>query len=196
MSKKVTGVDAAKRIIYWVKQTMGPLTRTVWNSTNKTLTMQHRNSSSTTTLNLKTELLNLVYPVGSIYISTGTTSPADFLGGTWSIVGTNRVLWGVSASTSAGSTLDEQLPNIKGTWRKHTSASAGNQVTDIGPGSFTSSGAITKTTSSQYNCLNDGSPGTYVDGFTFDAHNSSSVYTDNGIVRPAAYTVHMWRRTS
>lgn len=190
MSKKVTGVDAAKRIIYWVKQTMGPLTRTVWNSTNKTLTMQHRNSSSTTTLNLKTELLNLVYPVGSIYISTGTTSPADFLGGTWSIVGTNRVLWGVAASTSAGSTLEEQLPNIKGTL-DFSGGSQGHPEASVG-------GAFYKTAnwSGTYPWPVEGSSSTGPRKIGFDAKKSSTTYTDKGVVRPAAYTVHMWRRTA
>ena len=31
----------------------------------------------------KTALLNLVYPVGSIYMSANATSPASFLGGSW-----------------------------------------------------------------------------------------------------------------
>lgn len=137
-----------------------------------------------------------IYPVGSIYTTVTNDDPATLFGGTWEIVGNGRVLWGVGSSDTAGTTLSEQLPNIKGTWRKNSSASAGNQVTDIGSGNFTGSGAITKTTSSQYNAVNDGNPSTYVDGFTFDAHNSSSVYTDNGIVRPNAYTVKWWRRTA
>lgn len=39
-----------------------------------------------TSLNEKIEKLNLldyVYPIGSIYMSTSSTSPASFLGGTW-----------------------------------------------------------------------------------------------------------------
>lgn len=142
------------------------------------------------------KFLNKIYPIGSIYTTVGTEDPADLFGGAWEIVGANRVLWGVGSSDTAGTTLSEQLPNIKGTWRKNSSAAAGNQVTDIGSGNFTGSGAITKTTSSQYNCLNDGSASTYVDGFTFNAANSSSVYTDDGIVRPNAYTVKFWKRTA
>lgn len=30
-----------------------------------------------------TELLNKIYPINSIYMSIGDTSPAEFLGGTW-----------------------------------------------------------------------------------------------------------------
>ena len=31
----------------------------------------------------KNDLLNLIYPVGSVYLSFNTTSPADIIGGTW-----------------------------------------------------------------------------------------------------------------
>ena len=34
----------------------------------------------------KNELLNLIYPVGSIYISVNSTSPASLFGGTWEIL--------------------------------------------------------------------------------------------------------------
>lgn len=190
MATKVSAENGTKRLIYWIKQTMGPLTRTVWNSTNKTLTMQHRSSSTSTTLNLKTELLNLVYPVGSIYISTAATSPADFLGGTWSIVGTNRVLWGVAAATSAGSTLEEQLPNIKGTL-DFSGGSQGHPEASV-------SGAFYKTAnwSGTYPEPVPGSSSTGARKIGFDAKKSNTTYTDNGVVRPAAYTVHMWRRTA
>ena len=36
--------------------------------------------------NLRQQLLNMVYPVGSIYISVNETSPAVFLGGTWELL--------------------------------------------------------------------------------------------------------------
>ena len=29
----------------------------------------------------------------------------------------------------------------------------------------------------------------------FEASKSSSVYTNDGVVRPNAYTVHIWKRT-
>ena len=34
----------------------------------------------------KSELLDLIYPVGSIYISVNSTSPATLFGGTWEIL--------------------------------------------------------------------------------------------------------------
>ena len=41
------------------------------------------NNSLTLSSSAKTSLLNLVYPVGSIYISVNNVSPQTFLGGTW-----------------------------------------------------------------------------------------------------------------
>lgn len=55
----------------------------------------------------KTALLEMVYPVGAIYMSTVNESPATFLGGTWATWGAGRVPVGVAASgtfATAGAT--------------------------------------------------------------------------------------------
>ena len=52
----------------------------------------------------KTALIDLVYPVGSIYISANNVSPQTFLGGTWQPVSQGRFLLGVDDSHAAGST--------------------------------------------------------------------------------------------
>lgn len=52
------------------------------------------------------------YPVGSIYMSTSSTSPASLFGGSWQSIASERVLMGVSGSHGAGSTVDAGLPNI------------------------------------------------------------------------------------
>ena len=48
-------------------------------------------------------LLDLIYPVGSIYMSVNNVSPATFLGGTW-VALEDRFLIGASSTYSAGST--------------------------------------------------------------------------------------------
>ena len=55
------------------------------------------------TLSSKTSLLNLIYPVGSIYMSVNNVSPDTFLGGTW-VALEDRFLIGASSTYSAGST--------------------------------------------------------------------------------------------
>lgn len=51
---------------------------------------------STGTQHLITKLLDTVYPVGSIYITTDDTSPASFLGGEWERYAQGRTLVGVA----------------------------------------------------------------------------------------------------
>ena len=52
---------------------------------------------------LKSELLNLIYPVGSIYMSVNNSSPASFLGGSWTqISGYFLLPWSDSAGTTGG----------------------------------------------------------------------------------------------
>lgn len=48
---------------------------------------------------IKTKIFNYVYPVGSIYISTSSTSPATLFGGTWTEI-KGRFLVGHDSSSS------------------------------------------------------------------------------------------------
>lgn len=49
------------------------------------------------------DIINLVYPVGSIYLSTSSVSPGTLFGGTWQRL-ENRMLIGAGSSYSVGST--------------------------------------------------------------------------------------------
>ena len=76
---------------------------------NGTVTVTKGDGSSTTFNSFK---LDMCYPVGSIYMSTVATSPADLFGGTWEAMPAGRVLlaqgtseWGVEYK--AGSTGGE-----------------------------------------------------------------------------------------
>lgn len=133
--------------------------------------------------------IDLVYPVGSIYISTSSDSPATLFGkGTWEIVGNGRVLWGVGATDAAGNNLEAQLPNIKG----RIDFSTGSQ----GHTEFTASNAFARQGSGSYSYpqpIGSSSAGRIAD---FNASRYNQIYTDNGIVRPNAFTVKFWRRTA
>lgn len=125
------------------------------------------------------------YPVGAIYISTSSTSPASLFGGTWESIASERVLMGVSSSHGAGSTVSAGLPNIKGavldTW--HGSGPSG-------------SGALSVAVNGRSAVCN-GDNGTFTWGnFYFDAASYNSIYGNASTVQPAAYYVYMWRRTA
>ena len=125
------------------------------------------------------------YPVGVIYISTSSTSPASLFGGTWESIASERVLMGVSSSHGAGSTVSAGLPNIKGavldTW--HGGGPSG-------------SGALSVAVNGRSAVCN-GDDGTFTWGnFYFDAASYNSIYGNASTVQPAAYYVYMWRRTA
>lgn len=49
-------------------------------------------------LHLAQEILDIIYPVGSIYMSVNSTNPQNLFGGTWVAWGTGRVPVGIDTS--------------------------------------------------------------------------------------------------
>ena len=128
------------------------------------------------------------YPVGSIYQSTNSTSPAALFGGTWEQIASERVLMGASSSHKAGTTVNAGLPNIKGT------ANGGvlSMVTPSSDGAFGGK---------YYDTNNRHGGGTNGDWFsiynrTFDASRSNPIYGASDTVQPAAYYVYIWHRVA
>ena len=80
---------------------------------------------STSITDFKQAIVDLIYPVGSIYISMNSTSPADKFGGTWEQI-VDRFLYCASSSgTTGGSStiLEANLPS-------HTHTFTGTNVSD------------------------------------------------------------------
>ena len=122
------------------------------------------------------------YPVGSIYMSTSSTSPASLFGGTWESIASERVLMGVSSSHGAGSTVSAGLPNIVG------------ETTAMATWRFVTPSGAFATASSQPGP--DGYANNLGLNVNFYASRCSSVYGNSSTVQPAAYYVYMWRRTA
>ena len=123
------------------------------------------------------------YPVGSIFQTVSTTSPAELFGGTWQEIAFNRVLMGASYAHAAGTTVEAGLPNI-----------AGSFVADVKKGEHKVSGAFTAgnviASTGEYNSFSD------VYKFSLDASKSNAIYGRSATVQPAAYYVHIWRRVA
>ena len=64
----------------------------------------HALSNFYTSGSLVSDLLNKVYPVGSIYMSAVNVSPASFLGGTWQAIEQGGMLMAAGSSWQAGTT--------------------------------------------------------------------------------------------
>ena len=134
------------------------------------------------------------YPVGSIFQTVSTTSPAELFGGTWQEIAFNRVLMGAGTGHTAGSTVEAGLPNITGSFTTKSTDVGGspfsgdaNVLSAKGSLAFseksTSYGGYTGHSGSQYN-------------IQFDASRSNPIYGRSYTVQPAAYYVHIWRRVA
>jgi F0F1-type ATP synthase membrane subunit b/b' len=133
-------------------------------------------------------LLKTLYPVGSIYITTNTTCPLETLGiGTWELVAADRVLQGAGSRGAVGSTLEESLPNIKGSAVNSVVAYGTNQNGAIKVNVDNDVYRVSSNTSSEIKLNAD---------LSFNASNSNAVYQDNAPVQPAAYLVNIFRRIS
>ena len=129
------------------------------------------------------------YPVGSIYMSTSSTSPASLFGGSWQSIASERVLMGVSSSHGAGSTVNAGLPNI---------SSGSDAALDIqgswGAPACRAPFAQTWQGNSELSSSTWSSTPKVISA-RFDASLCNSIYGRSSTVQPAAYYVYMWRRT-
>ena len=125
------------------------------------------------------------FPVGSIYQSTDATSPAALFGGTWEEIASERVLMGASSTHAAGTTAKAGLPNITGSFPTTTYGSRHNETS----GAFSLGSRITSN--------GDNSSQSFNSYYAFfDASGSNAIYGRSSTVQPAAYYVHIWRRTA
>lgn len=136
-----------------------------------------------------TELLNKIYPIGSIYISVNQTSPASFIGGTWQALDEGRTLWTTTTAGQGGTTVSAGLPNIEGSLESVVMA----RTWDSQP---YSTGAL----SFGYNVLNSSGAGdgwwTYLKPLYFNANDDNDIYGNSTTVQPPAFIVYMWKRTA
>ena len=134
------------------------------------------------------------YPVGSIFQTVSSTSPAALFGGTWQEIAQNRVLMGASYAHAAGTTVEAGLPNITG------SLTAPENGVNYSPFRGSKAG-LSKSGALKFTEVNTdwggyrGDSGSTYDVY-FDASLSNSIYGRSYTVQPAAYYVHIWKRVA
>lgn len=132
-------------------------------------------------------ILEALYPVGSIYITTNSSCPLSTLiaGSTWVLVGQDRVLQGAGTRGVVGTTLNESLPNIKdiysGYWGGTSVISSSTGLFQEADGANYTGGVF----------ASERNRNRYT---SFDASRVSSTYQDNAPVQPDAYLVNIYRR--
>ena len=140
-----------------------------------------------------TNLLDTIYPIGSIYLTISTnplnpsgSSPASWLGGKWYLLPADKALWTVSSG--AGGSIDAGLPNITGYIQSNSWALGGNDS------NTTSNGALKDEDYTKNTSKGTSSSAVYMSRISFNASNSNSIYGKSNTVQPAAYKVYAWRR--
>ena len=128
------------------------------------------------------------YPVGSIFQTVSTTSPAALFGGTWQEIAQNRVLMGASYAHAAGTTVEAGLPNITGRAGPDEQAGFYNVNRPNAYGAFYGGGK-----SYDWAASGTSTPGK---DLCFDASRSNPIYGRSATVQPAAYYVHIWQRVA
>ncbi len=134
------------------------------------------------------DVLNTVYPVGSIYISVSSANPSTFIGGEWEQIAQGRTLFGAgelnNITYTAGETIDAGLPD-----HAHYGYAAPHDVDNSA-----SQGYPLKNRHVSYRTTDRG--GTY---YTTLQQSLASVYNpiygNSETVQPNAYVVYMFRRT-
>lgn len=124
--------------------------------------------------------LNLIYPVGSYYLSNTSTSPGSRFGGTWTQIKDQRFLCGYSSITSGGANsvtlTTNQMPSHTHKYGNYYSIVY--NFTDVNPIRPICSGTDTSGISSYYNGLQSTGGG--------KSHEN----------RPLFRTCYMWYRTA
>ncbi len=169
----------------------GFITNTVNNLTNYTKT---------------TDLLNLIYPVGSIYMSVQDVSPATFIGGTWERL-KDRFLLGAgdtyTAGNTGGSATTSHTHSVPGSSHSHNLSGNGwAYINSSGKvfyyryktaGNWTANYSVTGSSSSPTSTTFDDVTelGGRTDYATPDSVTSDSTTVDN---MPPYLVVYMWKR--
>lgn len=129
-------------------------------------------------------LLNVIYPIGAIYLGTQNTCPMSVVmpGTTWTLVSSGRALWTGNGS-NGNTTIAAGLPNITGS------------LPGISQGNTYGALYSNSNTGNLFDRDDSGGWGAQCT-LHFDASRSSSVYGNSTTVQPPAYVVNAWRRTA
>ena len=166
------------------------------------------NSESSSSLD-STAVCDLIYPVGSIYMSVNSTSPASLFGGTWTQL-KDRFLLGAGDTYSNGTTggsselqsHSHSIPALSGTAASSThSHIVTTKTTSYGSGTQTNWRCLSwPGTSADYTqtvYTNNGTAdGAHTHNVTTSASTSGTTGTGTGNNMPPYLTVYMWKRTA
>ena len=148
------------------------------------------NNLDTKITEFQNTFLNLVYPIGAIYLSLNDTDPGSLFGGVWEKICQGRTLFGADDTYNPGDLIEAGLPNIIGEIHANTNYS-GSPYSGNFSGAFHSVNMI----NTQY-YLNGRGVGNGWTDIGFDASRSNSIYGKSNTVQPPALVINIWKRVS
>lgn len=142
--------------------------------------------------------VDLIYPVGSIYMSINATNPKELFGGTWEQI-QGRFLLGMSSSYPAGSQGGEATHTLTTSeipFHNHAIGQEGN-TSKILPTQI----AVSDSSQSEYvTTLQGGASGWYKSSVAWDGRistrNQTSPYGQSHNNMPPYLAVYIWKRTA
>lgn len=142
-------------------------------------------------------VIEALYPVGSIYITTANSCPlANIISGsTWVLVSAGMVLQGADGNHAAGTIISAGLPNITGSVLFDSNSSNQFIPTDAFNGCLYGTNTATK---SNYlsTATTGGSNKERARQLNVDASRSNPIYGGSNTVQPPAFAVNIYRRTA
>lgn len=146
-------------------------------------------------LHLAQQLIDILWPVGSVYISTDASNPSTKFGGTWSQI-TGRFLLGCDSTYPAGSTGGSKTHN-------HPLSAAGGAAmrkyaNTFYQGDTTTAGRMPSERSTSHWWGTDTNTDYEVRSLDTTRGTGIALYgsTDNREILPPYLAVYMWRRTA
>lgn len=156
--------------------------------------------SLTTTVN---QILGMIYPVGSVYISVLNKSPSTIFGGTWELIGQNRMLIGAGdmygAEQTGGSTTHTHDVAMRFASYYSSMVMEGHEKTGIvayaEDGTKTATGNTRIGYTGENNLVNAGTEAGRTDIGSFGVYETVG-NTSYESSLPPYLAVYMWKRTA
>ena len=151
-------------------------------NTDGAMSQKATTDALTSKLNIS-DLLNKIYPVGSVYMSTKKVNPESFIGGKWILLDGGNALWTTTTNGQGGIKLVAGLPNITGSVTIRSPWTGANQDGALKLEAFNAN-------------FTSGNSNQSVGGtLSFNASKSNSIYGRSSTVQPPAIQVYAWERT-